>query len=558
MMFVRRNWLGASMLLAVLAAACSDNNDPSGPALSAPSNVVVTATGANSARITFNAVTGATKYIVERTSGTAAFVKAGETTTTSFDDTGLTPNTDYRYRVAAATISDISAYSSEVTIRTQTAGPTVATISADITSDRTLFSDTVYTLSGFIHVTNGATLTIQPGTKILGDFNTLGSSLFIMRGARIRAMGTAAAPIVFTSSQPVGSRRPGDWGGLIIVGNAQINRTGNIQLEGTNTDAVRNPAIFYSGGTNDADNSGELHYIRVEYAGFAPVTDAELNAFTFAAVGSGTQMDHLQTLAGLDDSFEWFGGTVDGKYFVSYESGDDHFDMSEGYRGRLQFLIAFQSRVLVPRQNAGGASTDPQGIENDGCGSNTGSGCPSGFNSTPLNTPVVANFTLIGRNELGAGSGDLGMVLRRGTGGFYVNGVLGRWARGGISVRDAQTQQRITDGDLQISNILITESPVIYQTGQQAGVDAAANDITLSTSTTTSQFSSLPTLPTATAQLDWTLTANAAARTGGMATFAGRLQTLAGTFITPTAYRGAIDPNGPRWWEGWTYYAIEN
>src|SRR5262245_7918026 len=98
-----------------------------------------------------------------------------------------------------------------------------ATITTDITSNRTLNADTVYTLSGFIHVANNATLTIQAGTRIVGDANVLGSSLFIMRGARIMAIGTAQAPIVFTSSRPAGQRQPGDWGGLIIIGNAPVN-----------------------------------------------------------------------------------------------------------------------------------------------------------------------------------------------------------------------------------------------------------------------------------------------------------------------------------------------
>ena len=554
-MFARRNWAGLA-LLGVLAAACSDD-DPSGPSLNAPTNVAVTATGATSARLTFDAVGGATKYIIERAPATGAFVKVGEPSTTTFDDTGLTANTGYRYRVAAATPSAISGYSAEVMLTTAPAGPKTATINTDITANRTLFADTLYTISGFVHVANGATLTIEPGTRILGDYNTLGSSLFIMRGAKIRALGTAAAPVVFTSSRPVGSRQPGDWGGLILVGNARINRSGSVLLEGTNTGAS-NPAIDYAGGTNDADDSGELHYVRVEYAGFAPVQDAELNSFTFAAVGSGTEMDHLQTLAGLDDSFEWFGGAADAKHLISYESGDDHFDMSEGFRGRLQYLIAFQSRILTPRQGAGGVSGDPQGIENDGCGSNTGAGCAAGYNSTPLNTPVVANFTLIGRNVQGAGSGDIGMVLRRGTGGYYVNGVLGRWARAAISVRDVQTQQRITDGDLQLGNILIAESPVIYQAGQQPGVDAAANGLTLTAATAASMFASLPSLPTTTAQLDWTLATNAEARTGGATVFSGKLPGIAGSFITPTPYRGAVDPNGAKWWQGWTYYAIEN
>ncbi|MEY4008434.1 MAG: hypothetical protein RLZZ467_1501, partial [Gemmatimonadota bacterium] len=84
-----------------------------------------------------------------------------------------------------------------------------AVISSDITINRTLFKDTTYTLSGFIKVTNGATLTIQPGTVIKGDYNIVGSSLFITRGAKIQAVGTAAAPIVFTSSQPAGQRLAG-------------------------------------------------------------------------------------------------------------------------------------------------------------------------------------------------------------------------------------------------------------------------------------------------------------------------------------------------------------
>jgi hypothetical protein len=112
-----------------------------------------------------------------------------------------------------------------------TPGPLEAVINADITSDRTLYADTVYTLSGFVHVANGATLTIEPGTVIQGDFDVLGSSLFVLRGATIDANGTAADPIVFTSSRPVGQRQAGDWGGLIIIGNGVINRTGDVQLE---------------------------------------------------------------------------------------------------------------------------------------------------------------------------------------------------------------------------------------------------------------------------------------------------------------------------------------
>jgi hypothetical protein len=435
--------------------------------------------------------------------------------------------------------------------------PGAATISGDITTNRTLVKDTTYTISGFVHVANGATLTIPAGTKIVGDQNVLGSSLFILRGARIVATGTAAAPIVFTSARAAGQRQPGDWGGLVIVGNGVINRSGTILVEGTGggSGPGTNYNVQYSGGNNNADNSGTLQYVRVEFAGYAISDGNELNSFTFAAVGSGTTLDHLESMAGLDDSFEFFGGAVDGKFFVSYESGDDHFDMSEGYVGRLQFLIGLQTRILTPRPGAGLVATDPQGVENDGC---NGPGCDLGFNSAPLTVPMVANFTIIGRGDpaTNTSGGELGMVLRRGTGGFYVNGVLGKWTRGGISVRDADTQARIATNQLAISNILVADAPAVYQTGQQSGVDAATNNLILSTSTTASLFTALPATPSSASQLDWSPSATSAIRTGGLATFTGAMQTKAGTFVTGTAYRGAADPNGPKWWEGWTNYTV--
>ncbi len=550
MRFAPRTFAAVAMLPLALAAC---DEDPATPTLGAPTGVTVTATGPTTARVTFTAAANATGYVVERAAGTGPFATAGTTTTTTFDDTGLTPATSYRYRVAATRGTDVSTFSTESTLLTPQAGPKVATINADITTSRTLFADTTYTLSGFIHVANGATLTIQPGTRILGNAEVLGSSLFILRGARIIARGTAAAPIVFTSSRAAGQRQPGDWGGLIIVGNARVNRSGNVIVEGTSTGA-NNPAVTYSGGTNDADNSGELEYVRIEFAGYATAEAQELNALTLAAVGSGTRIQYVQTLAGLDDSFEWFGGTVDAKYLVSYESGDDHFDMSEGFRGRLQYLIGYQSKVLTPRAGAGSVSTDPQGIENDGC---NGAGCDSVFNSAPFTTPVVANFTLVGRADgTATNAANIGMVLRRGTGGHYVNGVLARWASAAISERDADTQSLITSGEMTLANITFSEVPVIYQTGQQVGADVTANNLLLTTTTAAALFASVPTNPSSTAQIDWMPAAGAAIRTGGLATFSGALQTAAGSAVAGTAFRGAVDPSGPRWWEGWTSYAI--
>jgi hypothetical protein len=545
----------ALVLGMTLLAACS-SDDPVTPSNNPPAGLAATASSSTSNTVTWNAAAGATQYVLERAQGAAgtfAEINRPAGSAVSYTDSGLLPSTVYRYRIAAVRSGGTSAFSTEVSATTS--APGTVNVSADITTNTTWTRGNIYRIQGFRKVANGATLTIESGTRILGDFNTVGSSLFVLRGARIIADGTAALPIVFTSSQPDGQRQPGDWGGLIIIGNGIINRSGTVNIEGTGTSA-ENPLVPYSGGNNNADNSGTLRYVRVEYAGFGPADATELNSFTFAAVGSGTTLDFLQSLNGLDDSFEWFGGAVDAKHLVSYESGDDHFDMSEGYAGRLQFLVAFQSRVFPPRPGVGAASSDPQGIENDGC---AGSGCDLNFNSTPFTTPVVANFTLVGTGPgvVPAGGG-FGAVLRRGTGGHYLNGLFARWPNAGLGYRDADTKARETAGLLSIRNLLIVETPLALQAGQQT-YDVAGNNVVLEPATTAaSVFTGLPAVPTTGsttgASFDWSLTAPASARTGGLTTFTGDLLTRAGTFVAGTIYRGAWDPAGTKWWEGWTSY----
>ena len=566
-----------ALAVALLGLVSCSDDDPVAPTVDPPLGLQVTATGSSSIRVSFNGRASDDSYTIERAEGTAGTFATATTVNApttdgvvTYDDSGLNVQTAYRYRVKATRGSASSTYGSEQSATTLSPGAFTKTITGDITTNTTWHRDTTYTLNGFIHVANGATLTIESGTTIKGDFNTVGSSLFVLRGAKIMAIGTAALPIVFTSSQPVGQRKPGDWGGLIIVGNAVINRTGvEIEIEGTNTATGSTPGtnykVTYSGGTTNTDNSGELRYVRVEYAGYAPSVNNELNSFSFAAVGSGTKLSFLQAMAGLDDSFEFWGGAVDATNLVSYEAGDDHFDMSEGFQGRLQYLIALQTTRLTPRTLAGSPSSDPQGIENDGC---EGAGCTNGKNTTPYTSPVVANFTLIGTNDLATSgsSGGIGVMLRRGTGGFYVNGLLARWPRAAISVRDAETYARassalipdLTTTDLAIRNVLIAESAVAFQTGTgQNAFDLAGNTIVRDAATAATLFTAFPaTIGTTTtaAAFDWTPPTASPVATGGLATFAGRLATAAGTLVTPTAYRGAVAPGGTKWWLGWTVY----
>lgn len=542
---------------AAVLAGCEDNDGGTGPdPLLAPANLQANATSAGSVIVTFSPVEGAESYVVQRAAATGDFTQVGTPAENVFVDEGLSASTTYRYRVHAVRGTETGPLSDPVTVTTS-APPTAprAIIATNITANRTLYRDTVYVLGAFIQVTDGATLTIQDGTRIEGN---PGTALIIMRGARIQANGTAAAPIVMTSSRAAGERQPGDWGGLVIVGRGIISRGQPVILEGTGT-SPSNPSVDYSGGTDNADNSGTLRYVRVEFAGFGPLQDVELNSVTLAAVGSGTTVENVQALAGLDDSFEWFGGAVDAKYLVSYESGDDHFDASEGFQGRNQFLIAFQSVFLEPRAGSGRPSTDPQGIENDGC---AGANCNAGFNSTPFTDPVFANFTLVGASGVATtpSGGGVGMMLRRGTAGVYVNGVVARWPNAAIAIRDQATGDRIASGDLVLSNVLVAESPRMFETGFSAGsfsVDSTANALSTATGTAAGVFTTLPATGTATTgtSFDWRPAGASPAATGGLSAFTGRVATRAGTFVTPTAYRGAADPAGARWWEGWTAYA---
>ena len=571
--------LSAAVVALSLGTSACGSDTTTGPATPNPIvGVSVTARSISSVVISFNSNAGDTSYDIERAEGAAgtfaAITNLPATTSgpVSYTDNGLKANTQYRYRVFANKGGLRSAASGEATVTTLPFGNAAATLTSDIVANRTLYADTAYTLSGFIHVANGATLTIQPGTTIKGDFNVLGSALMIMRGAKIQAVGTVDAPIVFTSSRAAGQRQPGDWGGLLLVGNAPDNRSGSVAIEGTGTDgntvvSGKNYTVIYNGGTTATDNSGTLSYVRVEFGGFAPIQDNELNSFTFAAIGSGTRASYLQSLAGLDDSFEFFGGGFDLDHLVAFETADDVLDMSEGFSGRIQFVVAQSTVQLVPRTGAGFYSTDLEGIENDGC---QGTGCDLGFNSVPLNIPLVANFTLIGCGQqscMGAGGGH-GMMLRRGTGGYYVNGVLARWSADGVSLRDVATYARggstltpSADADLQIRNVFFAETnSLMFQapSATQNALDATANNLTLSAATAASLFTAIPavgSVPTSLAAFDFTPATGSPIASGGLATFTGAILAKAGTFVTPTTYMGGVAPGGPKWFQGWTSYS---
>ena len=215
-----------------------------------------------------------------------------------------------------------------------------------------------YLLKGWVYVDAGAKLSIPAGTIIKGDRQTM-DALIVEPGGYVEMKGTKEAPIVMTSAQPAGQRRPGDWGGLIICGNARNNQK-TMQIEGGPTTK--------HGGNNDKDNSGIYRYIRVEFAGYPFDTDKEINGVTFGSVGSGTTIDHIQVSYSNDDSFEWFGGSADCRYLVAFKGWDDEFDTDNGFSGNVEYCLSVrdpriadisQSNGFESDNNASGAETTP-------------------------------------------------------------------------------------------------------------------------------------------------------------------------------------------------------
>jgi hypothetical protein len=259
----------------------------------------------------------------------------------------------------------------------------VVTVTGVIDTNTTWTSANDYLLDGKVYVSGGAKLTIDPGTTIKGKWSATSkaaSALVITRGSKIEAVGTIDEPVVFTAAN--GTK--GGWGGLVILGNARVNQPVPLYIEGIDTTTVP-PGVDVSYGRNDdtynSESSGVLSYVRVEYAGASIATDNELNSFTFGGVGCGTQLDHLQAYYGADDGFEWFGGTVGGKYLIATAADDDAFDFDFGYQGCLQFLVS----VIDPTQTY---SSNPNGIESDNDAGSSG--------NTPITHPVISNITIVG------------------------------------------------------------------------------------------------------------------------------------------------------------------
>lgn len=228
-------------------------------------------------------------------------------------------------------------------------------------------ADTIYRVNGFVRIGRDddpntpadatGILTIEPGTLIIGDRESKGT-LIIQRGSKIIADATAENPIVMTSERAPGLREPGDWGGLVMCGYARNNVPGGVtELEGGYKG--------YHGGTNDDDDSGILRYVRIEYAGIPINPNEEVNTLTMGSVGRGTTIEYVMASYGLDDAFEWFGGSVDCKYLIAYRGLDDDFDVDLGYNGKVQFGLGIRGASLADQSGSNGFEVDNNGAGGD-------------------------------------------------------------------------------------------------------------------------------------------------------------------------------------------------
>ncbi len=323
--------------------------------------------------------------------------------------------------------------------------PTV-TIATSISTNTTWTAGNTYLLQGQIYVKNGATLTIQPGTVILGDKASTGAGLFICQGAKLNAVGTAAQPIVFTSNQAAGSRGLGDWGGIILLGRGTTNLPGGIgNIEGLAPTADTQ----YGGGASpdDNDNSGTMQYVRIEFGGYVFQTDKEINGLTFGAVGRGTAIDHIQVSFTNDDSYEWFGGAVNCRYLVAYRGLDDDFDTDNGYSGKVQFCLSVRDPNICDLSS----SSVSEGFESDNDA--------SGSAATPQTAAIFSNMTLIGPYRGNTGSSVCANYrraarLRRNTGLKIFNSIFMDHVRG-VHIDGALCETNAGNGTLKFMNNIV-------------------------------------------------------------------------------------------------------
>ena len=388
------------------------------------------------------------------------------------------------------------------------------TLPNSITNDLFLPAGKTYIVEGQVAVEAGGTLTIAPGVTVQGSVNDASPNFIaVKRGGRIYAEGTPNQPITFTGPQAV----PGSWAGLVLAGESDCNDAAGV-AGGCQFEAV--PEITY-GGSNPEDSSGALRYVRILWAGQSIAPNEELNSLTLLAVGSGTVLENVQVDGGLDDGFEFFGGTVNGRYLVCSNMGDDCFDFDQGFSGKIQFALGWQ-----------GVNSD-QGSDSNGIESDNDN---PASDKLPRTRPQVSNITLVGNGNVG----NEGARIRRGSGGNYANLVINGFRDRCLNLNDAQTFA-LGSAAAQGEALSMTHSFI----GQCAG--GAFEDDAADAYAVSAWFGA----GAGNATGDAGLRANHYLPTAASPLLQGG-QSLADGFFRPTTYRGAFSGPNDKWTAGWT------
>ena len=299
------------------------------------------------------------------------------------------------------------------------------TLKGTITSDVTLTAGSTYKLSGEYIVEDGATLNIEAGVKIISIYDDIVDYILVKQGGKINAVGTSSAPIVMTSEK----EEPGAWGGIHICGKAHTN------AEGGKGSSEIGGATY--GGNDDADNSGTLKYVRVEYSGYAFDSEHEANGITFYGVGNGTTVEYCQAYKGSDDGFEFFGGSVNVSNLVSVSCRADSFDWTEGWNGTATNLVAYQEA-----EETLGYDCDCL-IEADNNENN--------YAATPVAHPVLKNLILVGNNSA---AGNRGIRLRRGTQ-VEIDGAKVCGKKNAVTLESEETENALLAGTSKLANMTV-------------------------------------------------------------------------------------------------------
>lgn len=391
-----------------------------------------------------------------------------------------------------------------------------------------------YTLKGYVYVSNRAILTFAAGSVIVSDTVNKGA-LIVERNSKLMAAGTATEPIVFTSGKAPGKRTPGDWGGIILLGNAPTNRTTEPTIEGGVNSKY--------GGTIAADNSGTLTYVRIEFAGIAADPNSEINGLTLGGVGSGTKLENIQVSYGNDDAYEFFGGTVNAKNLIAFATADDDFDFDFGYVGNIQFGVSCR------RPGFSDPADDANGIECDNDNPAT--------EASPRTRPVLSNFTFVGPNGPAATSRKgHGNRFRRNSRFVVRNSILMAYNDAGLLLESALVAQDYNAGTSEFKNNLVhsVNNATFYATDAAAGavMNAAAIKAKAEVDgcTTYTDIDSINlTSPLYSTSPNFSPAAGSPALSG--ANFTGLP-----SFFTTVEYRGAV--GSTNWTTGWTNFDPQN